>query len=680
MCGISGLIGMRGTLASARERVLKMVGTLVHRGPDGDGVWVDSNVPVCLGHNRLAILDPSAAGAQPMMSSSRRFVATFNGEIYNFRSLRAERDRRAHGPRNWRGHCDTEVLVEAIDAWGVEQAVARMEGMFAFAVWDREQRVLWLVRDRMGEKPLYYGETRGDFVFASELKAFSGASEDALTVDSSVLCEYLRAGHIAAPHTIYRGIRKLSAGHFARIQVQSRSWVQGEPQRYWSMGDLGSPRRRTASRNEWCVETERMEQVLHEAVAERMVSDVPVGAFLSGGIDSSLLVALMTLEAPAVHTFTVGFDIDGCDESRFARAVASHFHAQHTDVTITAADALRLIPTLGSIFDEPFADPSQIPTCLLAELARRDITVVLSGEGADELFGGYDKYFAARRIWRLLSRVSVPVRGWLSQALLAPSVHAWNGLMRRVSREPLHGDRLDGERIHKLAATLPAQNRQEFYSLLSGNWRPASDAVHLSGDSIQPRQLDVPAPDFFHEMMATDINSALPDGILTKVDRATMAVGLEARAPFLAENVVKFAWSLPVELKVGSRQGKLILRRILARHLPREIWNRPKVGFSAPLESWLRGALRPWAEELLSHTRLEAGGFRANAVREKWLQHVSGTHNWQYALWPVLMWQAFFDEIQHTHGSRTQGLPDDISGGAKPSRVRHAHPIATTLR
>jgi len=388
-----------------------------------------------------------------------------------------------------------------------------------------------------------------------------------------------------------------------------------------------------------------MAVILREAVTERMASDVPVGAFLSGGIDSSLVVALMAqASATPVRTFTVGFDDKRGDELPFAHSVAAYLgNVHHSEVMITAADALELIPKLGRIFSEPFADPSQIPTCLLAQSAKRDITVALSGEGADELFGGYDKYFAAQRVWRLLSHVPAQLRGVLSRALQAPSVHTWNGVLRRVSGDS-HAEWIDGDRIHKLATTLPARDRREFYALLSGNWRPAGDAVQTSNKAAEPRELDLPPLDFLDEMMATDLMSSLPDGILTKVDRATMAVSLEARAPFLAESVVKFAWQLPLELKAGRDQGKLILRRILADYLPREIWNRPKIGFSAPLESWLRGALRPWAEELLEPARLQATGFRPAPVRKKWLEHVSGTQNWQYALWPVLMWQAFFDE------------------------------------
>jgi asparagine synthase (glutamine-hydrolysing) len=659
VCGISGVLTTRGRIDGARDRVRSMMRAIAHRGPDGEGIWHDPTIPLILGHNRLAILDRSSAGAQPMLSSSGRYVVTFNGEIYNFPYLRHALDHGLGGPLPWRGHADTEVLVEAINAWGVENALAKIEGMFAVGVWDRTERTLWLLRDRMGEKPLYYGLVEGEFAFASELQALRAVYGSKLEVNSAVLCEYLRAGYIPAPDTIYRKVFKLPAGNLLRIDGASQPLSLPKPVPYWTIRDVMSSRPSSDTPNDAHAASERMEIVLRQAVAERMVSDVPVGAFLSGGVDSSLVVAMMAQESRTpVRTFTIAFEDQRYDESRYARLVATHLrNIKHTEDTVTAADALALIPLLGGIFSEPFADPAQIPTYLLAKLARQDVTVALSGEGADELFGGYDKYFAAQSIWRLLSRVPRQLRRLLSQALAAPSVHAWDGLLRHGSRAYFERHRVNGDRIHKLATTLSAQDRREFYALLAGNWRPARDAVHLSQDAIQSPLLDIPSLGFVHEMMATDQMSSLPDGILTKVDRATMAVGLESRAPFLAESVVKFAWSLPVQLKVNRRQGKLVLRNALAKYLPPELCNREKMGFSVPLDSWLRGGLRPWAEELLEANRLEDAGFRSSSVRKKWLEHLSGTQNWQFALWPVLMWQAFFAETRTTVGDLQSETP-----------------------
>ena len=644
MCGISGVLSTHGTFQHATERVRMMMAVLTHRGPDSEGLWRDSAIPLVLGHNRLAILDRSNAGAQPFLSASGRYVVTFNGEIYNFAALRSELDRVSDSAIRWRGHADTEVLAEAISAWGVEKALEKIEGMFAIGVWDRNEKRLWLVRDRMGEKPLYYGQVGGDIAFASELKALRAAFDAKLRVNHAVLSEYLRAGFIPAPDTIYCGILKLPAGHLLRIDAATTPATLPQPTPYWTIGEV-LPSPGYSRKLSPAVAAEEMEQLLRRVVAERMVSDVPVGTFLSGGVDSSLVVAMMAQHSRTpVRAFTISFEDQRYDESRYARAVVSELeNVDHTELTVTAPDALKLVPRLGDIFSEPFADPSQIPTCLLARLARTDVTVALSGEGADELFGGYDKYFAAQRVWRLLSHVPVRLRRQLSQLLTVPSVQSWDELLRYVPQSRPNGQAISGDRIHKLAETLSAGDRRNFYALLSGNWRPARDIVLAEHDSQPPSRLNVPALDFLHEMMATDLMSALPEGILTKVDRATMAVGLESRAPFLAESIVKFAWSLPTELKISRGEGKLILRDVLAKYFPPAICTRPKMGFSAPLDSWLRNGLRPWAEELLEPKRLEAGGFRASPVRKKWSEHLSGVQNWQFALWPVLMWQAFFD-------------------------------------
>jgi asparagine synthase (glutamine-hydrolysing) len=586
-----------------------------------------------------------------MLSASRRYVLNFNGEVYNFRDIRRVLDAEQAGSIPWRGHSDSEVLVEAIAAWGVEKAIARCEGMFALAVWDRIERTLWLVRDRIGEKPLYYGAIGGTFAFASEIGALYAAFGAKLSVDHAVLPTYLRGGHIPAPRSIYREIQKLRPAHLVCVPFGKRSSAVPVQVRYWSLRHVLPTKHRSPSEEDRPAAAARVENVLLDAVSERMVGDVPVGAFLSGGVDSSLVVGMMAQRSSSpVQAFTIAFEDSRYDESRYARLVAEQLaNVVHTQVTVTAEDYLALIPKLVATFGEPFADASQIPTFLLARLARGTVKVALSGEGADELFGGYDKYIDAKRIWRVLSRIPVPVRRIAAQLLTMPSVDTWDRLLKYSPSEAHELRRINGDRIHKLASTLSVADRQQFYAVVSGSWRPVRDVVRDDDEAVAaPNDADLDGLDFAEEMMAIDLLSSLPDGILTKIDRATMAVGLESRAPFLAERVVAEAWSLPVASKLGGDAGKLVLREMLPKYLGREvaatICQRQKMGFSTPLASWLRGALRPWAEHLLQPSRLRGNGLQAAAVRQKWREHLSGSRNWQYALWPVLMWQAYFDD------------------------------------
>jgi len=645
VCGISGAVAPTETYDYADAQVRAMMRALVHRGPDGQGMWRDPDLPLVFGHNRLAIMDRSAAGAQPMLSASGRYVLNFNGEIYNFHDLKRALDAGTSIPIAWRGHCDAEVLVEAIDAWGVEGAIARSEGMFAFAVWDRSDRTLWLARDRIGEKPLYYGQVGPTFAFASEIPALRNAFGDKLVVNHAVLPEYLRAGYIPAPHTIFRGIEKLRPGHLVRIRFDSGAAVPSAPIPYWSLRQV-IPDSRPHARDHHGDSIAALHNVLGDAVAQRMMGDVPVGAFLSGGVDSSLVVAMMAERSSTpVPAFTIAFDDPRYDESRYADDVVSRLrNVTHMKLTVTAKDYLALVPKLVTIFGEPFADASQIPTFLLARLARSAVTVALSGEGADELFGGYDKYFDGRRIWRVLSRMPLPLRRVVSRIITVPSVGTWDAWLRRPSPSTSERRRVTGDRIHKLAGTLSAEDRQQFYSILSGSWRPPHNAVLDAAHALTPAEGNFADLDFVEEMMAIDLTSSLPEGILTKIDRATMAVGLEARAPFLAERVVAEAWRLPVQWKVNAHRGKVVLREMLAKYLPPALCNREKKGFPTPVDEWLRGPLQPWADHLLEPARLRGGGFEPTPVREKWREHLSGSRNWQYALWPVLMWQAYFDE------------------------------------
>ena len=666
MCGLSGVIASRGTLKDAIDRVRVMMAALVHRGPDGSGLWHEPELPVVLGHNRLAIIDPSNAGAQPMVSASQRYVINFNGEIYNFGDLRRALD---PGSRmTWRGHSDTEVLLESITTWGVEGALARIEGMFAIAVWDRAERRLWLIRDRIGEKPLHYANFDGMFAFASELGALRDAFGEQLALDASVMPEYLHRGYIGAPRTVYRDVLKLPAGTLVCVDYRSGRPDVSQPVPYWSLRDVLPDSRRGAASPPGDA-TAQLDRVLKHAIAERMISDVPVGAFLSGGVDSSLVVALMAKHASMpVRAFTVSFEDPCYDESRYAREVVSYLpNVCHVEVRITAADVLALLPTLAVVSGEPFADASQIPLLVLAKAARQQVAVALSGEGADELFGGYDRYFDAERVWRLLSRVPVPMRRVASRLLKAPSVKAWNRLLNSAYQRS-DGRRIDGDRIHKLASTLPATDRRQFYSLISGAWRPAHEALLFADKSKGPAAADFSDLSFLEEMMAIDLTSSLPDGILAKVDRATMHASLESRAPFLAEAVVKLAWQLPLECKIKGDRGKRVLRELASNYLPAAICDREKKGFPTPVAKWLRDDMRAWAEHLLEPKRLEMRGFNAGNVRRKWREHLSGHRNWQYALWPVLMWQSFVDSVSSAPATATMptAYAGDRDGYARP--------------
>jgi asparagine synthase (glutamine-hydrolysing) len=650
MCGISGFYDpFRRSGPSEMESVTaRMASTLEHRGPDDSGVWVDADAGIALSHRRLSILDLSAEGHQPMFSADGRLAIVFNGEIYNFAALRGELESLGH---SFRGHSDTEIMLAAITQWGLEGAVGRFVGMFAFALWDRQERTLHLARDRMGEKPLYYGWVNGAFLFASELKALRAHPQWRGEVDRNALTLFLRHNYIPAPHSIYQGLCKLMPGTVLSLPAAlARPGELPVPIPFWSMksvAETGAANPFAGSESE---AADELEKLLKKAIGQQMVADVPLGAFLSGGVDSSTIVALMQAQSSRpVKTFTIGFHETGYNEAEFARDVADHLGTDHTELYVTPEEAMGVIPRLPTIYDEPFSDASQIPTFLVSQLARRHVTVSLSGDAGDELFGGYPRYSLAQKIWSRIGRAPRVGRRALAALLRSVGVETWDsglGWLARLSPESLGADRV-GDRVHKLADILAVDSPEQIYRGLVSHWKEPERIVIGAKEPAtalnDPSQW-VPLPDFFQRMMYLDAITYLPDDILVKVDRASMAVSLESRIPLLDHRVVEFAWRLPLSMKVKNGRSKWLLREVLHRHVPRKLIERPKMGFGVPTDIWLRGPLRDWAEQLLDSKRLRDEGFFAPApIRQKWEEHLSGRRNWQYYLWDILMFQGWLD-------------------------------------
>ena len=636
MCGLTGFVSARRDSAEALVgHVRRMSDAMTHRGPDGHGEWVDPECGVALGFRRLAIVDLSPMGDQPMRSASGRYVATFNGEIYNLDELRGALEAANAAPA-YRGHSDTEVMLASFEAWGIAAAVPRFNGMFAIAVWDRQTRRLSLIRDRMGVKPLYYGFGGQTFLFGSELKAIRRHADFSPAINRGAVQLFLRYLSVPDPHCIYEGFAKVMPGTILVFDPETRAT---DITAYWSVMDAVMRGRAHPFRGTDKDATERLDELLRDAVRLRMVADVPVGVFLSGGVDSSVVAALMQAQSPTpVRSVAVGFSDAAYNEAPYAKAVAAHLGTAHTEVVMTSADVMRIVPRLPTMYDEPFADSSQIPTHLVSAVARQQVTVSLSGDGGDEFFGGYTRYFVGDEVLRRVGAVPGWMRPVIGRALLAIPPHLWDRVLSGL-RAWLPGGQQPtrpGARVHKIARAMAAPDPDALYFELVSNW------IELVRDASLPatpvRTLAPPLADAAERMMFFDQISYLPNDILTKVDRASMAVSLEAREPLLDYRLVEFAWQLPRAMKIRDGKGKYLLREVLRRYVPDALIERPKMGFGIPLASWLRGPLRAWADELLDPEAMRhADLFDPAPVRRKWEEHLAGTRDAEQELWGVLM-------------------------------------------
>ena len=659
MCG---LIGFWETQPATRDELAavatRMADSLAHRGPDDSGVWVDPAAGLAVGFRRLSIVDLTPEGHQPMSSASGRYVIVFNGEIYNFQELR-ETLERDHGVGGWHGHSDTEVMLAAFDQWGVEAALKRFVGMFAFALWDQQTRTLHLARDRMGEKPLYYAWMDGVLLFGSELKALCAHPRFHAAPDQDAIALYMRYACVPAPFSIYFGVSKLLPGTLLSVtseDLRLRQKLQSHP--YWSLSETVTNALRNPFSGSEDEAADELERLLRGSVAAQMVADVPLGAFLSGGVDSSTVVALMQAQsAQRVRTFTIGFHEQAYNEAVYAKRVAQHLGTDHTELYVSPEEALAVVPKLATLYDEPFADSSQIPTFLVSQLARRHVTVSLSGDGGDELFGGYNRYFWGRAVRRRIGWAPLSLRRALAAGITSISPGTWDGLFDSISS--LLPRRLRytsaGDKMHKLGGLFSAEDDRTLYERLISHW-PDEVTHRAAGYRIPPGWIAYGTPGSLRtlpeRMMYLDALGYLPDDILVKIDRAAMGVSLETRVPLLDHRVVEFAWRLPMDMKLREGKGKRLLRRVLYRYVPRELIERRKMGFSIPLDSWLRGPLKDWAEALLAEKRLQREGFFDPApIRRRWTEHLSGRRNWQHHLWDVLMFQAWLDRWYPSAGA-----------------------------
>lgn len=627
MCGFTGFISVESS--NLKDRLISMINTLAHRGPNDQDFWLQAGVG--LAHRRLSILDLSSDGRQPMLSPSGRYVIVYNGEVYNFEEIRS-----LLSGITWRGHSDTEVILAAIETWGLEAALEKFIGMFAFALWDKHTSTLHLVRDRLGIKPLYYGWSEKTFLFGSELKALAAWPNFKGKINHDALALFLRHNYVPAPYSIYDNIYKLPQGHFISITTEN---TIPQPKAYWSAQNVIETA--TAFNGSWKEAMEQLESLLKNAIRLRMIADVPLGAFLSGGLDSSTVVALMqSMSSKPVRTFSIGFNENGYNEAEHAKEVARHLDTEHTEYYVTANEAMEVIPKLSTIYDEPFAASSQIPMYLVSQLAKQNVTVALSGDGGDELFAGYNRYMWANDIWNKTHRIPRYLRQKIAAVINFLPPHAWNRFFKLFAFQYA----LPTDKIYKLANILESKTENDVYRNLVCHWNDVQSVVlGVQKDALNNHLIADQISNFTERMMFLDLMTYLPDEVLVKVDRATMATGLETRVPLLDHRVVEFAWQLPLSFKLKDGQGKYLLRQILYRYVPKQLVERPKMGFSVPIDTWLRGSLRSWAEDLLNPQRLKAEGFfHESVITKKWIEHVSGKRNWHNQLWSILMFQAWY--------------------------------------
>jgi asparagine synthase (glutamine-hydrolysing) len=654
MCGFAGFLSLSSLdrCQVVHSRLVEMNNQIAHRGPDSFGYWIDTNAGIALGHRRLAVVDLSPTGFQPMKSVDGRYVIAFNGEIYNHNEMRIKLEELpTHELINWRGHSDTETLLAAIRAWGVQGALKRCRGMFAFVLWDRQTQKLTLARDRLGEKPLYYGwQGQGNdstFLFGSELKALKAHPAFVADIDRESLSLYMRNSYVPAPKSIYKGINKLPAGSTLSVSLKSRD---DAPEAFWSASEIatrGVLSTFKASDNEL---VDRLDTLLRSAVKQQMMGDVPVGAFLSGGVDSSTVVALMQAQSSrSVKTFTIGFNEDSYDEAVHARAVAAHLGTDHTELYVTSQQALDIIPGLPKLYCEPFADASQIPSILVSALARQHVTVSLSGDAGDELFCGYNRYLLGQTLWPKIVHFPVAVRRMVAMGIRSFSPKTWDSLLSPLQPalpKSLRQTNI-GNKLHKGAGVLASKDIDDLYLGLVSSWANPASIVLGTNDTptlLNGNESKLTLLTGVQRMMMMDTMTYLPDDVLVKVDRAAMSVSLETRAPLLDHRVFEFAWRLPQSLKIKNGIGKWALRQVLYRYVPQALIERPKMGFGVPIDVWLRGPLREWAEELLSESRLRREGFLDPIpIRRMLADHLSGRRNFQNQLWNVLMFQTWLD-------------------------------------
>lgn len=650
VCGITGFIQLSNTDSKEEleNRVGQMCRAIAHRGPDWEGHWTDADRGVALGFRRLAILDLSPTGRQPMESACGRYTLVFNGEIYNYRDLKKEVEASGKFSFPFRGTSDTEVLLAAFTIWGIETTLGKTNGMFAIAAWDRQTSTLTMARDRLGEKPLYYGKQGNTFFFASELKAIKAHPQFRGEIDRDVLTLFFRSSYIPAPYSIYKGIYKLLPATAAVFST--KDGTISEPKPFWSA--LDAVERGVASPFGGSEEDAiaELDTLLKDSVKIRMEADVPLGGFLSGGIDSSTTIALMQVQSNRpVKTFTMGFSEGDYDESGFAKKVADHLKTDHTETIVTPKDALDVIPLLPALYDEPFSDSSQIPTYLVSKIARQHVTVSLSGDGGDELFGGYNRHTWGKTAWHLVEGVPDPLKAAFASGLGILKPTSWNHLFETF--KPVLPEKFrwsnPGEKLQKLSDILRSENPEDLYRKLTSRWANPTEVVRNGQEPptlFTQKEYWPKFQDFSLKMMYLDLVTYLPDDILAKVDRASMGVSLEARVPFLDHRIVEFAWTLPLEMKIKDGKTKHILRQLLYKYVPKELIERPKMGFSVPIDHWLRGPLRDWASSLLDPKRIDKEGFLKSApITQKWEDHLSGKRNFQHQLWDVLMFQAWLE-------------------------------------
>ena len=646
MCGICGFYSK--SLSTFDSTINKMNSAISHRGPDNKGIWQDNDSGIVFGHQRLSILDLSSAGNQPMKSNSGRFIVTYNGEIYNHLELRKELEIKNPGIK-WRSNSDTETLLEGIETWGLELALNKIVGMFAFGLWDKKNRSLTLAKDRMGEKPLYFGwQGKGVnrvFLFGSELKALKAHPEFSAEVNRNMVAVQLRHNCIPAPYSIYKNIYKLSPGNYLNLNESDlQLGILPKQKPYWSLIEFAIKGvNENLSMNKGDIER-NLEKLIQNSVQKQMISDVPLGAFMSGGIDSSLIVALMQkVSSRKIKTFTIGFDENDYNEANYANKVAKHIGTEHTELYVSPQKAMAVIPKLSTIYDEPFSDSSQIPTILVSELAKKQVSVSLSGDGGDELFCGYNRYLESNNFWGKLILLPTPFRKILALIIQSIPIQNWNKLSQLIPILRRYAN--FGDKIHKGASVLHYKELSDVYYRLVSHWQNPTEVVlnskepetFLTGNKPKLLGLDIQ-----QKMMALDCLTYLPDDILVKVDRAAMATSLETRNPFLDHRIIEFAWKIPQSLKLKDGKTKWILREILNKYVPKNLIERPKMGFAVPIHSWLRGPLREWAEDLLNEKNLrQYGYFNSDLIRKKWKEHLSGKKNWQNHLWNVLMFQSW---------------------------------------